>query len=358
MYQNHIENLLEGYNWIPRTLNSRKDFIAIECQEHGLYYKTVNDIEEGDIECPRCRFLSPSRMIEILQEAQREKEKDLQWLSFWRQNFRDEAYMNSGALYYRILLTHKETGYMFQKIGIIEDTEPSFDEQWNLYKWPDFKIETIDKIHGTLLEVNIMEALFQKYNSHLKITVPSYLKFNTNKTYEPNFIWQAKSKTVKPIRDAYANRQKNKCAICNKEINNPTLDHTHIKKVKGTGLIRNVLCSQCNTFLARVENNAARHSLQVSDLPDILRRMAEHLEDEKKIIHPTEALPRKKVGTREWNRVKKYYFKVYPKRKTLPKRPKYVNDSWQKMKDDVEDYIIDEYFAKQKKKKKSRKVTE
>ena len=258
--------------------------------------------------------------------------------------------MNSDALYYRILLTHKETGYVFQKIGIIETGDLSFEEQWNQYKWMDFIIEPIDKIQASLLEASLIEALFQKYNTHLKISIPNYLKFNTNKTYEPDFIWQARSKTIKPIRDAYITRQKGKCLLCNKLVHNPTLDHMHIKRVKGTGLIRNVLCSRCNTFLARVENNTARHGITNKELPDLLRRMASHLEDEKRIIHPTEIPTRKKVGTREWNRVKKYYFKIYPKRKALPKRPTYVTDNWLELKREVDEYITDNEKKKKKKK--------
>ncbi len=351
----HIKDLLEGLNYIPKTINSNKDFVAIECPEHGLYYRTISDIEAGITECPRCQFLSPSRMIDILQEAQQEIKKDLQWLAFWRQNWRDEEYMNSEALYYRILLTHKETGFTFQKIGVISKDDDSFDKQWNPHNWPKFKIEPIDKIECSLLEASTIEALFQKYNTHLKITVPNYLGFNTNKTYEPDFIWQARSKAIKPLRDAYELRQKHRCALCDRPLNNPTLDHEHIKKVKGTGLIRNVLCSQCNTFLARIENNAARHSLSVEELPDILRRTAEHLEQTRNVIHPTEIPPRKKVGTREWNRVRKYYFEVFPKRKALPKRPKYVSESWLELKGQIEEYILNIELNKSQKKKKSRR---
>ncbi len=336
-----IDEQLKNKTYLPKTINSEDDFITIECPEpgHGFYHRTVKDIKAGNTECPRCQFLKPSRMIDVLQEAQQAIKEDLSWLHFWNHNKRDTEYLYSLGLFYRILVTHKYTGYIFQKVGVIESIEESFDELWDPYKWKDFVIEPIDKIECNLLEASTIEALFQKYNSHLKITVPNYLKFNTNKTYEPDFIWQAKSKTIKPIRDAYAIRQKHKCAICNRPIEKPTLDHVHTKKVKGTGMIRNVCCNQCNTFLARIENNASRHSLNTKELPDILRRTADHLEQEKQIIHPTEAPKRKKVGKREWNRVKKYYFVVYPNRRTLPKQPTYVTENWIRMVEDVNRYV-------------------
>ncbi len=334
-----IEEELQEYTWLPKVINSKNDFITIECPEHGFYYKTIYDIIRGDKQCPRCSFLQPSRMVGILLDAQKTIEQDISWLSFWANNRDDQTYLNSKALYFRILLTHKESGFIFQKIGIIEDSELSFDEQWCQYKWRNFTIEPIDKIECTLLEAHTIEVLFQKNNSHLKITVPDSFKFNTNKTYEWDSIWQAKSKTIKPLREAYQNRQKDKCAMCGNLIKDPTLDHTHVKKVKGTGLIRNVLCSQCNTFLARIENNASRHSIQVCDLPEILRNTATHLEEEKNVIHPTEQPKRKKVGKREWNRVRKHYFNVYPNRRTLPKQPTYVTDNWLQMLDEVNNYL-------------------
>ncbi len=352
-----IEENLKDKTWLPKTINSDNDFITIECPEpgHGFYHRTVKDIRDGNTECPRCQFLKPSRMIDILQEAQQVIKKDLSWLHFWNHNKRDTEYLYSAGLFYRILVTHKVTGYVFQKIGVIETDveleEPSFDELWNPYKWPDFKIEPIDKIECSMLEASTIEALFQKYNTHLKITIPNYLKFNTNKTYEPDFIWQAKSKTIKPIRDAYSLRQKHTCAICNRPIEKPTLDHVHTKKVRGTGLIRNVCCSLCNTFLARIENNASRHSLNNKDLPDTLRRIADHLEQEKQIIHPTEMPKRKKVGKRAWNKVKKHYFSLYPRRKILPKQPTYVTDAWLGLVREVDEYLMSK-ASKAKEKKK------
>jgi 5-methylcytosine-specific restriction endonuclease McrA len=164
-------------------------------------------------------------------------------------------------------------------------------------------------------------------------------------------MWQAKSKAIKPLRDALLLKQKGKCTICGKPAKDPTLDHMHQKRVRGTGRIRGAVCSMCNTFLARSENNAARHGISNEELPNLLRNMADYLEDQKRIIHPTEVPKRKKVGTREWNRVKKYYFKVFPTRRTLPKKPTYVTDSWLELKSQVDEYIEEEKRLKSTKRK-------
>ncbi len=361
----NIEPLLGNLEVVPKIINSGLDFISISCSEHGLYYKSIADIKLQDTDCPRCQFLKPSRMLDILREAQ-SKIVDMQeygdgYIDFFRRNRNNPEIFDTPALYYRLHLTHKETGLEFQKIGLISivdekstgDNHQDFDNLWNPYRWKAFKIEVVDKIECGLLEANTIEALFQQHNTRNKITVGNDLGFNLNKTYLPNFIWQSKSKTIKPLREAILNKQKGLCTVCGKPTKDPTLDHEHIKKVRGTGLIRSTVCSQCNTFIARSENNAARHGLKLRELPDTLRRMADHLEDQKQIIHHTEIPKRKKVGIRDWNRVKKYYFNVFPTRRQLPKKPTYVTDSWLKLKEVVDSHV--EEIKRSKNEKRNRK---
>jgi 5-methylcytosine-specific restriction endonuclease McrA len=359
--------LPQDLNFVPKEINSDKDFLSIICPEHGLYYKEMTEVKRGNTECPRCQFLNPSRMFDILEEARKTINEELKysegnfWLDFFEKNKHQPEIFETNALYYRILVTHKATGFMFEKIGILsnfdEKTEGNlledFNKLWSLWKWKAFKIEVIDKIECNLLEAHTIEELYQNKNHLNKITVPNELGFNINKTYLPHFMWQAKSKTIKPLRDALLLKQKGKCTICGKPAKDPTLDHMHQKKVKGTGRIRGAVCSMCNTFLARSENNAARHGISNKELPDILRNMADYLEDQKRIIHPTEVPKRKKVGVREWNRVKKYYFKVFPNRKTLPKKPTYITDSWLELKRQVDEYIEEEKRLKATKKRKN-----
>jgi len=351
--------LPESLHFIPKEINSDEDFISIQCEEHGLYYKKVKEVKRGHIDCPRCQFLKPSRMMQILEEAQKIIEEDISWLDFYKKNINTEIF-DDRALYYRVFITHKETGMQFEKIGVLSpldeksegDPLEDFDKLWNPHKWRAFKIEPIDKIECTLLEAHTIEALYQQRNTKNKITVPNDLGFNTNKTYLPHFITQARSKTIKPLRDAILQKQKGLCTICGNPVQDPTLDHEHIKKVKGTGFIRAVCCSKCNTFIARAENNAARHSISLRSLPNVLRNMADHLENQIDIIHPTEIPKRKKVGKREWNKVVKYYFKAFPNRRTLPKKPTYVTEAWLDLKRAIDEYIEEQNTIKKNKRTK------
>ncbi len=319
-YREVLKELLYDVNYIDRDRFSKDDFVTIICPEHGIYYKTVQDILEGDPDCPVCKYLSPSLMIDELLGVVDTPEQEAE------------------ALFYRIKVEHKKTGLVFQKIGIVKDPK-AFNEFWNPWKWPDFIITAISKIECSEHEAQELQRVFQENNQKAKITIPNSLKFNINMTYAFNEIWQAKSKTIPVLREIMLLKQKGRCTICDRPVKAPTLDHMHIKRIKGTGYIRAVCCSQCNTFIARSENNAARHGIANAELPDVLRRMATHLETQTNIIHPTEVPKRKKVGLRAWNKVKKHYLSVYPRRKSIPKKPTYVTDSWLELVKEVDDYL-------------------
>ena len=114
------------------------------------------------------------------------------------------------------------------------------------------------------------------------------------------------------------NKQKGLCAICGKEVTDPCLDHSHKKKVKGTGLIRGVLCRNCNTFIAKSENNCTRCGIDQKSLPTILRSCADYLEKPHyPYIHPTEKPKKQKLSKRQFNTLAKMYSTRYPNRKRL-----------------------------------------
>ncbi len=337
-YKEILGQLLEGYTFVDRPRFSKDDFVTIICPEHGIYYKTIDDILNNEPECPVCNFLCPSKTItELLEVAPNPSEENT-------------------SLFYRLKIEHKSTGLIFQKIGISDSIE-EFNQFWDKWKWKSFIIEPIVKIECSKSEALLMQTRFQEVNTELKITIPTSLKFNINKTYHWDEIWQARSKTIPILRDIMLQKQKGKCTICNKPVKAPTLDHMHIRKVRGTGYIRAVCCSQCNTFIARSENNAMRHGLSNKELPSVLRRMAQHLENQTRIIHPTEVPKRKKVGVREWNKVRKNYLTVFPRRKTIPDKPTYVTDTWLELKREVDDYLAKIEFDKvqQRNKKKNQK---
>ena len=129
---------------------------------------------------------------------------------------------------------------------------------------------------------------------------------------------QLKWKDLPVLRKKLLKKQKGLCALCNKIPKIPCLDHHHTKRIHGTGLVRKVLCSGCNIFLAKSENNCIRYGISQEDLPVILRRMANYLEAPQTFyIHPSEKLKPKKLKVACLNELKKAYSKKYPKRKAL-----------------------------------------
>ena len=121
-----------------------------------------------------------------------------------------------------------------------------------------------------------------------------------------NQIIHLKQKDLKEFREALIEDQNNVCPICKKEIKNPVLDHQHTKRVKGTGLVRAVLCSMCNTFIARVENNCTRHGIAQEELSNVLRNMAIYFDSEHlPYLHPTEIPKIPKLKKSSYNALKK-----------------------------------------------------
>jgi len=139
-------------------------------------------------------------------------------------------------------------------------------------------------------------------------------------------MYQLKANEIKEYRAMILERDQNgKCAICGKEPSRPCLDHHHTKRVGGTGQVRGVLCSNCNVFLAKSENNASRYGISKDDLPGILRAMADYIEkDQYALIHPSEAPKPKRLMKSSYNELKRAYsgkkkFPEYPRSGKLTK---------------------------------------
>ena len=60
------------------------------------------------------------------------------------------------------------------------------------------------------------------------------------------------------------------CPICKKKITSPVVDHEHSSRIFGTGRIRDTICSNCNVFIAKVENNCKRYGIVLEELPEVL----------------------------------------------------------------------------------------
>lgn len=135
---------------------------------------------------------------------------------------------------------------------------------------------------------------------------------------------QLKSTEIKSLRNWILHKkQDNKCLICGNEPKRPCLDHDHKKRIKGTGLIRGVLCSTCNVFIAKSENNCVRYGIKIKDLPTILRSVADYLEkDQYPYIHPSEKPKDKHLKKNSIKKLRKFFEHRYPHRK-VPEQLKF-----------------------------------
>jgi len=124
---------------------------------------------------------------------------------------------------------------------------------------------------------------------------------------------QLKIKDVKPLRDKLIQQQNNICPICGNIINNPVLDHEHRKKIKGSGLVRGVICRNCNVYLGKIENSCKRFGFSLEELPDILVNISNYLKVKTNYIHPSEEVKRK-LKKSSYNKLLKVH----------PKAPKYT----------------------------------
>ena len=110
---------------------------------------------------------------------------------------------------------------------------------------------------------------------------------------------QLKQKDLPTIREQLLREQNGICPICKRVITDPCVDHHHKKWIKGTGLIRGVLCRSCNVFIAKSENNCI-HTIH-SELHDP-QGIQEHLERTPLYIHPLRQRNQLKQRITNWRR--------------------------------------------------------
>lgn len=116
------------------------------------------------------------------------------------------------------------------------------------------------------------------------------------KTYKTEELIILNTKTAKELRDSKIGSV---CPLCGSEIFNPVLDHKHSKRqetigFQGAGLVRDVICSACNVFLGKIENNYKRYRIQ--NLAEFLRNAADYLEtDTTPFVYPSEAKKLKEI---------------------------------------------------------------
>lgn len=155
---------------------------------------------------------------------------------------------------------------------------------------------------------------------------------------------QLKSTEVKELREKILKNQGFKCAICGKTLSEDdtgiSLDHQHkLNKnqeigIDGAGLIRGVLCRDCNTYEGKIWNNGTRYKQfkTVKERIEFLKQLIQYYEaGTYPFIHPTEKVPEKSISKRQYNKLKKVCPKVpeYPKSTHLTKRLKELFDIYQ-----------------------------
>ena len=144
---------------------------------------------------------------------------------------------------------------------------------------------------------------------------------------------QLKSKDVKVLREKLLEAQNNICPLCGKTIpsDKAVLDHQHRQKktdpigVNGDGMVRGVLCRDCNQVEGKI-TSALKRFKQITDtqgkilfLTNLIKYYQKGTTD---YIHPSEKLPKEKISKRQYNKlVKVCKTKVpnYPKTGSLTK---------------------------------------
>ena len=166
---------------------------------------------------------------------------------------------------------------------------------------------------------------------------------NSERSQNVQNLKQLKGTEVKELREKILENQGFKCAICGKTLSEDdagiSLDHQHrLNKnqalgTDGAGLIRGVLCRDCNVYEGKIWNNGTRYKQfkTVKERIEFLKQLIQYYEaGTYPFIHPTEKVPEKSISKRQYNKLKKVCPKVpeYPKSTHLTKRLKELFDKY------------------------------
>ena len=131
------------------------------------------------------------------------------------------------------------------------------------------------------------------------------------KTFKLNEVSKLTANSAKLLKRQLL-ESSSKCPLCGNEIKKPVLDHQHMTNSEtigenGAGLVRGVICDQCNAFLGKIENNSKRFGIQ--NLPEFLINVAKYLENPNlPYIHPNETKRLKeKCMKSDYNKFVKFY---------------------------------------------------
>ena len=127
-------------------------------------------------------------------------------------------------------------------------------------------------------------------------------------------------------------QQDGKCCLCERDITKEKqhLDHSHRARIGGTGLIRGTLCSGCNMFLGKVENNFKRNGITIDSMRKILPNMVNYLFDKPHhpFVHEDLAPLPKRLMKTSYNKLIAKYKELNKSMEDVPDYPKrqYITD--------------------------------
>ena len=148
-----------------------------------------------------------------------------------------------------------------------------------------------------------------------------------------------KHKDIKPLREKLWKENNYCCPICGTKLSKEdlALDHSH-----DTGLIRNTICSKCNSYEGMIKSKWKRSGLMnIIELADLLESLSVYLRKEHlPYLHPTAVMKKPKLMKSSYNDLKREIQKAnkylqkpikippYPKSKRLTKRLKELYDQF------------------------------
>jgi len=161
-----------------------------------------------------------------------------------------------------------------------------------------------------------------------------------------------KSKDIPAIRKQILEEQGYHCPLCGKPLSDKdriTLDHQHKYRksddniVDGNGLVRGVLCADCNVIEGRLHNAMARfmHQPDRSQRIQWVKNLAEYYQkDFYPYVHPTEVKKEPMLSKRNFNKLNKLYKDKYNKVLIYPKSGKMTKQ----LKPLYEEFNVQPYF--------------
>ena len=214
-----------------------------------------------------------------------------------------------------------------------------------------FQYEIVWSFWSNQKRIESLLSKYRKENYDKLLTLPdslaSKLYWNLEELkvdcYWSDIKWESTSNSVSLFRETIL-KKTDQCPICKKTINKPVVDHEHKKRVKGTGRIRDNICSNCNVFIAKAENNCSRYGIVLEELPEVLKNVSDYFTQQQyPIIHYTDKDARPILSKTLANKVLKYWNCIRPgkagKKKLKFPRSGVLTKDWEEAIKDYEAYI-------------------